>query len=112
MERQPHFTPRRYKLHHDTQHIKQRFASVKGKRPPRQLSAPPSSNGNDGRRQVSLNATVSPNPAPVKSFQLYSVFATSPLADELFVKVSKSVCVSLSTKTAYSTSINGYLVIL
>ncbi|WP_157816827.1 hypothetical protein [Nostoc flagelliforme] len=83
-----------------------------GKRQPRQLSAPPSSNGSDGRKQVSLNVTVSPNPAPVKGFQLYSVFATSPLADELFVKVSKSVCVSLSTKTAYSTSINGYLVIL
>lgn len=86
--------------------------NVKGKRTQRQLSAPPSSSSDNGRKVVSLPMTVSPNPAPVKNFQLYSVFATSPLADELFVKVSKSVCVSLSTKTAYSTSINGYLVIL
>ncbi|MEH2444141.1 hypothetical protein [Nostoc sp.] len=83
-----------------------------GKRQPRILNAPPTSTGDNGRKQVSLTATVSPNPQPVKTMPLYSVFAVAPIADEIFLKVSKSVCISLSTKQPYSTSINGYLVIL
>lgn len=82
--------------------------SNKGKRRQRQLVAPPSSSG-DGRKTVNLGVSVSPNTQTVTSMPLYSVFATSPIADELFMKVSKSVCISLTTKQAYNTNINGFL---
>ncbi|RCJ24307.1 hypothetical protein A6770_28480 [Nostoc minutum NIES-26] len=87
---------------------KSQQTNVKPKRRQRQLSAPPSSTG-DGRKVVNVNVSVAPNTQSVLSMPLYSVFATSPLADELFMKVSKSVCISLTSKQSYNTNINGYL---
>lgn len=88
--------------------VKSQQSKTQAKRRQRQLVAPPSSNG-DGRKTVNLNVSVSPNTQTVTSMPLYSVFATSPIADELFMKVSKSVCISLTTRQAYNTNINGYL---
>ena len=47
-----------------------------------------------------------------KRFPQYSMFVLNPKSSDIYIKVSKSECISLSSKQRYSTNIQGYPVTL
>ena len=65
------------------------------------------------RKSLKLQATVSPNYAPVSDskFPLNTAFVTSPDSSELFIKLNKHSIASLFSGQRYSSQgVTGYLV--
>ncbi|TBR58991.1 hypothetical protein B4U84_24325 [Westiellopsis prolifica IICB1] len=77
-------------------------------------SLPTPSSGGDGKRTATLSMTVASTAVDVSDsrFPLYSLFTMDAGATEVFMKVSKSEAVSLTTKQRYSTNVRGYQVVV